>query len=67
VSASRRLDLDALLGSALAAARAGGAIVADAFGTPVDAREKAPGDVVKNLEELAEATRAAIERLRLQD
>jgi len=30
-------------------------------------REKAPGDVVKNLEERAEATRAAIERLRLQD
>jgi valyl-tRNA synthetase len=30
-------------------------------------REKAPADVVKNLEERADATRAAIERLRLTD
>jgi len=61
VSASRRLDLDALLGSALAAARAGGAIVADAFGTPVDAREKAPGDWVSQTDTASErAIRAAL-------
>jgi valyl-tRNA synthetase len=32
-----------------------------------DFREKAPADVVRNLEERADATRAAIERLRLTD
>ena len=46
MSSSHPLDLEALLGAALAAARAGGAIVADAFGAPIDAREKAPGDWV---------------------
>jgi len=40
------LDLDAMLGTAERAARAGGAIVRAAFGRPREIREKAPGDWV---------------------
>jgi myo-inositol-1(or 4)-monophosphatase len=54
MSASRSLDLDALLRAALDGARAGGAIVADAFGTPVEAREKAPGDWVSQTDTASE-------------
>jgi myo-inositol-1(or 4)-monophosphatase len=54
VSPSRGLDLDALLRAALGAAQAGGAIVREAFGTPVDAREKAPGDWVSQADTASE-------------
>ena len=61
MSASRGLDLDALLAAALAAAQAGGVIVADAFGTPLDAREKAPGDWVSEADTASErAVRQAL-------
>ena len=42
----RKLDLDQLLDVAVAAAKAGGAVVRDAFGGARDIREKAPGDWV---------------------
>lgn len=55
------LDLDALLDAAIAAARAGGAIVLDAFGAPRDIVEKAPGDWVTATDTASErAVRAAL-------
>jgi myo-inositol-1(or 4)-monophosphatase len=49
------LDLDALLGTAERAARAGGAIVRANFGRPRDGREKAPGDWVSQADLASEA------------
>ena len=54
MSARRGLDLEALLRAALDAARAGGAIVREGFGTPVAAREKAPGDWVSRTDTASE-------------
>lgn len=48
------LDLDALLGAALEAAAAGGAIVRDAFGAPENVREKGPGDLVSDADHASE-------------
>ena len=42
------LDLDALLAAAVDAARAGGAIVREAFGAAENVREKGPGDLVSD-------------------
>jgi myo-inositol-1(or 4)-monophosphatase len=57
----RRLDLEALLAAALDAAAAGGAIVREAFGAAVDAREKAPGDWVSQAD--TDSERAVRRRL----
>jgi myo-inositol-1(or 4)-monophosphatase len=48
-------DLDRLLGLALEAARVGGAIVAEEFGTPREVREKSPGDWVSAADLRSEA------------
>jgi len=48
------LDLDTLLDSACRAARAGGAVVADAFGARVDVRAKGPGDWVSDADTASE-------------
>jgi myo-inositol-1(or 4)-monophosphatase len=57
------LDLPSLLRAAEAAALAGGAIVADQFGSTGNARQKAPGDWVSDVDTTSEATvRAALER-----
>ncbi len=54
-------DLEALLAAALAAARAGGAIVQEAFGTASDVREKGPGDWVSHADTASErAVRAVL-------
>jgi myo-inositol-1(or 4)-monophosphatase len=50
------LDLDALLGVALDAARQGGTVVRDAFGAASDVREKAPGDWVSAADMTSERT-----------
>lgn len=60
---TRALDLPALLRAADIAARAGGAIVADRFGSTGDARLKAPGDWVSEADTSSEAAvRDALER-----
>lgn len=57
------LDLPSLLRAAEEAARAGGAIVAEQFGSTGNARQKAPGDWVSDVDTTSEATvRAALER-----
>jgi myo-inositol-1(or 4)-monophosphatase len=57
------LDLPSLLRTAEHAARAGGAIVAERFGSTRNAREKAPGDWVSDVDMSSEAAaRAALER-----
>jgi myo-inositol-1(or 4)-monophosphatase len=57
------LDLAALLRAAEHAARAGGSIVAERFGSAGHAREKAPGDWVSDVDMSSEAAvRAALER-----
>jgi myo-inositol-1(or 4)-monophosphatase len=57
------LDLPSLLSAAEVAARAGGAIVADQFGSTGNARQKAPGDWVSDVDTASEAAvRAALER-----
>jgi len=48
------LDLDALLGAALEAAAAGGAVVRDAFAAPSNVREKGPGDLVSDADHESE-------------
>jgi myo-inositol-1(or 4)-monophosphatase len=50
----RERNLDDLLAAALAAARAGGAIVEEAFGAAQDVREKAPGDWVSHADTASE-------------
>jgi myo-inositol-1(or 4)-monophosphatase len=58
-------ELDDLLAIAVAAARVGGAIVAEEFGAPRDVREKAPGDWVSAADLRSElAVRDALERAR---
>ena len=52
---SGALDLPALLRAAELAARAGGAIVADRFGTTGNAHEKAPGDWVSEADTTSES------------
>lgn len=60
---SHALDLPALLRAAETAARAGGAIVADRFGSSGEARLKAPGDWVSEVDTISEAAvRDALER-----
>jgi myo-inositol-1(or 4)-monophosphatase len=60
---SGALDLARLLRAAEAAARAGGAIVAERFGSVGDAHEKAPGDWVSEADTSSEAAvRDALER-----
>ncbi len=60
---TRGLDLDDLLRGADAAARAGGAIVAEQFGSTGNAREKAPGDWVSDIDTSSEAAvRESLER-----
>jgi myo-inositol-1(or 4)-monophosphatase len=55
------LDLDELLGVALAAARTGGSIVRDAFGSAHTIVAKAPGDWVSDVDTASErAVRAAL-------
>ena len=55
------LDLDALLDTARRAALAGGAIVADACGGPLDVRAKGPGDWVSDADTASErAVRAVL-------
>jgi myo-inositol-1(or 4)-monophosphatase len=55
------LDLDHLLAVAVAAAKAGGAVVRDAFGIARDVREKAPGDWVSAADTTSErAVREAL-------
>lgn len=54
MSAEDDLDLDALLEAALTGARTGGAIVSEAFGAAVEAREKAPGDWVSQTDTASE-------------
>jgi myo-inositol-1(or 4)-monophosphatase len=57
-----QLDLPALLRTAEAAAVAGGAVVAEGFGSTGNAREKAPGDWVSDVDTSSEAAvRAALE------
>jgi myo-inositol-1(or 4)-monophosphatase len=57
------LDLASLLRAAQHAARAGGAIVAEHFGSTRNAREKAPGDWVSDVDTTSEAeVRDALER-----
>jgi myo-inositol-1(or 4)-monophosphatase len=57
------LDLPSLLRTAEHAARAGGAIVAERFGSTGNAHEKAPGDWVSDVDMSSEAAvRAALER-----
>jgi myo-inositol-1(or 4)-monophosphatase len=57
------LDLPSLLRAAEDAARAGGAIVARQFGSAWNARQKAPGDWVSDVDTTSEAAvRAALER-----
>jgi myo-inositol-1(or 4)-monophosphatase len=57
------LDLASLLRAAQHAARAGGAIVAEHFGSTRNAREKAPGDWVSDVDTNSEAeVRDALER-----
>lgn len=57
------LDLAALLGAAEQAAHAGGSIVAERFGSAGNAREKAPGDWVSDVDTSSEAAvRATLER-----
>ena len=57
------LDLPSLLRAAEVAARDGGAIVADQFGSTANARQKAPGDWVSDVDMASEAAvRAALER-----
>src|SRR4051794_19160678 len=53
---SSELDLDALLDAALAAAGAGAAVVAEAFGRARNVREKGPGDWVSDADTSSEAT-----------
>ena len=53
---TRRHDLDALADAAVAAARAGGAIVVDHYGAARDVREKAPGDWVSEADLHSERT-----------
>jgi myo-inositol-1(or 4)-monophosphatase len=56
------LDLRSLLRAAEGAARAGGAIVAEQFGSTGNARQKAPGDWVSDVDTTSEsAVRAALE------
>lgn len=63
MTAVRGLDLPGLLDAALAAAAAGGQIVASHFGAPRDVREKAPGDWVSEADLASEAAvRAALDR-----
>jgi hypothetical protein len=60
---SGSLDLRALLRAAEAAALAGGAIVAERFGSTGNAHEKAPGDWVSEADTTSEsAVRDALER-----
>jgi myo-inositol-1(or 4)-monophosphatase len=60
---SGTLDLPALLRAAEAAARAGGTIVTDRFGTTGNAHEKSPGDWVSEADTTSEsAVRDALER-----
>jgi myo-inositol-1(or 4)-monophosphatase len=60
---TRALDLPALLRAADTAARAGGAIVAQRFGSIGDARLKAPGDWVSEVDTDSEAAvRGVLER-----
>jgi myo-inositol-1(or 4)-monophosphatase len=60
---TRALDLPALLRTAEVAARAGGSIVAAHFGSTGNAREKAPGDWVSDVDTSSEsAVRDALER-----
>jgi myo-inositol-1(or 4)-monophosphatase len=60
---SGALDLPALLGAAETAARAGGDIVVERFGSAGDAREKAPGDWVSEADTSSEAAvRDVLER-----
>jgi myo-inositol-1(or 4)-monophosphatase len=60
---TRALDLSSLLHAADTAARAGGAIVAERFGSAGDARLKAPGDWVSDVDTSSEAAvRAVLER-----
>jgi myo-inositol-1(or 4)-monophosphatase len=60
---TRALDLSALLRAAETAAHAGGAIVADRFGSTGEARLKAPGDWVSEADTSSEAAvRDALER-----
>ena len=57
------LHLPSLLRAAEEAARAGGAIVADQFGSTGNARQKAPGDWVSDVDTTSEAAvRAALEQ-----
>jgi myo-inositol-1(or 4)-monophosphatase len=57
------LDLPSLLHVAEGAARSGGAIVAEQFGSTGNARQKAPGDWVSDVDTASEeAVRAALER-----
>ena len=51
---SASLDLDALLDAARSAALAGGAIVAEACGAPLDVRTKGPGDWVSDADTASE-------------
>jgi myo-inositol-1(or 4)-monophosphatase len=53
---SSTLDLDALLDAAVAAARAGGAVVREAFGTTRGVVEKGPGDWVSATDTASERT-----------
>jgi myo-inositol-1(or 4)-monophosphatase len=59
---TRHLDLDALADTALAATRAGGAIVVDHYGAARDVREKAPGDWVSEADLHSERTIRAVLR-----
>jgi myo-inositol-1(or 4)-monophosphatase len=60
---TRALDLADLLRAAEAAARAGGSVVAEGFGSTGNAREKAPGDWVSDVDTSSEsAVREALER-----
>ena len=57
------LDLRSLLRAAEDAASAGGAIVAEHFGSTGNAREKAPGDWVSDVDTASEqAVRESLER-----
>jgi myo-inositol-1(or 4)-monophosphatase len=58
-----KLDLPSLLRTAEHAAHAGGTIIAEQFGSTGNAREKAPGDWVSDVDMSSEsAVRAALER-----